>query len=550
MTLVLDMNSTAGRSGSEELLIRRKSTIAKILRSFSSSSSSSSPIQRRGKPTISSPTAAFQSPSGCLNTKRSQVFFDVCQDFLPHESDNFGFPGTRSADGSVEPRFAQQGLGNQNQLLNVHRGEIVRLVENMPNNLVLVRLEYRLGQGLVPARCLTLNNTLTPFSQTLTLANQFLTPPKSNDALSSSLDLDQQHLKCQDVSAESQDNRRALLPRPSFSLVDPISIDGSLAIASCQVKAIHITENRVWYRIDCVMKSGHHRALSRFYQDFYSLHLLLRDQLIVSGHQNVQDLLPALPSPCTAVSSTQIENRLHDFNTYLRDIIASPSISQEIKRASIEEDWLAPRPGDLVKTPRELIYRVKRESSQHSKACQWEPVTDFSSSLTPSAPGDIWSTKHKATIRQRRVTSLSEITLKVDTVDTSIHTPASNSAPATPISQARPFDSYDNPTPSSQGQRHIKVKVLYQEECFATRCSLSDLESYQQLHQLCHSKVKDYLPDVDIPLRITSMNDKKDPVLLNGETFSRFIAALNGTKFAAHNITHHQLKKLVVRVSA
>ncbi|SCV05603.1 LANO_0H11122g1_1 [Lachancea nothofagi CBS 11611] len=521
--MLLGIDALAVESPDSEM--RGKSRLAGILRSFSGPAS---PSQRK-KPTISNPRAEFPISNGLASSKRAQVFLDVLQDYLPHENDH------KHAK-SHAPSTSASGQQPQ-QFLNVHRGEIVQLVETAPNNLVKVRLVNRLGQGLVPARCLAVNPNLTPSRLSSALRQESIGPR---------------------APTESPFPTKTPLTPPCSTTPSrcqtPVTNSGLLAIESCQVKSIQLWENRIWYRVDCIMTSGHHRALSRFYQDFYSLQLLLRDEMMKEGLENVQDLLPGLPTPCRSVDPSLVETRVEDFNKYLREVIQSSTIPQTIKRDIVQNKWLSPRPGDMVKTPRGSIYKVKKVESWDSEEFAWEAVnnvdnidnTDGCFSPIPCYNALEISKENANSIK--RSSSFSEMSSKPEIK----HTPATaSSAPTTPaFSQIPIFRPLIPASTLSWDEKSVKLKLLYKDECFVAKCAPSELNSYQDLDFLCRTKLKGYFPDSDIPLTISYINDKQESVTATEESFNQLFMGLKSSKLTSYNTTCPPLKKLVVRVSA
>ncbi|CUS23745.1 LAQU0S11e03334g1_1 [Lachancea quebecensis] len=499
-----------------EVTSRSKSRLAGILRSFSSAGSYS----KRKVPTISNPQAEFPFAKPNLAAKRDRVFLDVLQDYLPNEPAQTAGSATRS-------RF-----------LNIYRGEIVQLLEPAPNNLVKVRLVNRLGQGLVPARCVAVNVELTPSKM-----------PQQGSQQGSQEDLEGSEpgspTLSQKLESEPETESETESPKPQ----SPAS--GLSAVEKCQVVGIHMWENRILYRIDCIMKSGHRRALSRFYQDFYSLQLQLRDRMAEEGIEEAQDLLPGLPSPSRKVDDSKVTNRLDVFNEYLHQITSSEHIPQSIKRDVVLDKWLSLRPGDMVRTQRGSLYKVNEAASKSREDFTWESLDPSTSidaldrNLSPLPTdwnlGALGEPKAKPPIP--RASSLTDMPVRRKP----LMKISADSAPTTPVANtlARFLTSTSVPSsPEQVGTDHVKVKILYKDDCYAAKCTLSELESYEKLDSLCHSKLKSCLTSADYHLTISYVNDKKEALELSPEIFGdvlpRLVLAASGSTAT----------KLVFRVAA
>ncbi|CAR24850.1 KLTH0G05742p [Lachancea thermotolerans CBS 6340] len=473
---------------------RSKSRLAGILRSFSSAGSYS----KRKVPTISNPRAEFPFAKPNLSAKRDRVFLDVLQDYLPNEP-------AQSAGSAARSRF-----------LNIYRGEIVQLLEPAPNNLVKVRLVNRLGQGLVPARCVAVNVELTPSKMAQQGSQEDLEVSEPGSPTLS-----------QKLESEPETESESESPKPQA----PAS--GLNAVEKCQVVGIHMWENRILYRIDCIMRSGHRRALSRFYQDFYSLQLQLRDRMVEEGIEDPQEVLPGLPSPSRKVDDSKVTNRLDVFNEYLHQIISSEHISQSIKRDVVLDKWLSLRPGDLVKTQRGSLYKVNEAASESREDFTWEsldPSTsidaldrDLSPLPTDWNLGALGGPKAKPPIP--RAPSLTDMPVRRKP----LMKLSADSAPTTPITNTLAkclTPTSAPPSPEQVGTDHVKVKILHKDDCYAAKCTLSELESYEKLDSLCRSKLKSCLTSADCPLTISYVNDKKEPLELSREIFDDVLPKL------------------------
>lgn len=500
----------------QEPASRGKSKLAGILRSFSSAGG----YEKRAKLVISNPTAEFAYVGAAPVLKRSQVFLDVLQDYLPHEPGSVG----RSAKSS---RF-----------LNVYRGEIVQLVEPAPNNLVKVRLVNRLGQGLVPVRCVALNPDLTHSSKPGNHSSD--EEPTSSSPSSPTLS--------QKIESEPELESESEPETPQVPTAEP----GLGAIDACQVVGIHMWENRIMYRIDCMMASGHRRALSRFYQDFYSLQLQLRDNMTRLGFEKVQDLLPGLPSPSRNVDDSKATSRLDDFNKYLHQLIHSDNIPETVKRCVVLEKWLSPRPGDHIKTPRGSLYKVKDSAPGSPDDYTWESldastsIDEIDRSLTPLNLD--WDLTLPKTDKNRpsmpRTRSLLEPPAKLQH-----HVKkAPGSAPTTPLlASQEPRFSLTSSSPTTTSQS-IKVKILYGDDCYVAKCAPSEIDTYKKLDFLCRSKLKSCLPPSEYPLTISCTNEKNEIRVLNAQSFEQVLHASESPRRL--NSNSPTTRKIVVRVAA
>ncbi|CEP63738.1 uncharacterized protein LALA0_S09e01398g [Lachancea lanzarotensis] len=476
-----------------EIMASAKSRLVGVLELFDSSTHTA---RRPSKKTISKPNMTSKSFGSPINVEQSVIFFDVLQDFLPREKSH-----------TVSQKSDAQSL------LNVYKGDVVHLIDFAPNNLVEVRLVNRVGQGLVPIRCLAVNRSLTP-----TISSDFATTP---------------------TTLQSPIHKATTLPAVNLPFSSTNSgkdaFGASLPeIKSCQVEAIDLWDNRMWYKIRCVMKTGHHRVLSRFYQDFYSLQLLIKDQLIRENINDIQEFLPTLPSPCGSITSCQVKNRVKELNKYFGELLGSSVISEDIRIDIIQNNWLSPKPGDVVITPRGSTFKLWPSPSGSES---WEAVTgkfynaqnNFAEHLNP-----VIGMKSRALSF-----SAKRLTLESPTLKRKPH-----SAPATPALSTFGFD-----VPYRE-EKDIKVKFVYDDECYVAKCATSELQSYQQLDRLCHAKLTGCLPDANFPLMISLINDKQENVVLTEESFRSSIADLHSGKLTSNNVTCFNLKKLVLRVTA
>ncbi|SCV03450.1 LAME_0H10528g1_1 [Lachancea meyersii CBS 8951] len=515
---------------SQEIPNSGKSRLAGILRTFSGSAHDP---RRCKKLTISKPHMDLPYGKTPVSPGQSLIFLDVLQDYLPHEPDNERKRRTPMA--SYNSNKHSKNIGAEVQrFLNVHKGEVVQLLNVASNNLVEVRLVNRVGRGLVPARCVAVNSSLTPsrISSTFGPQNSPVSTPTTVQSLTPVL--------ASRTSKNGVAGFTEQLPSPPMTpAADAFLPD----IETCQVEAIDLWDNRVWYKIRCVMKTGHHRVLSRFYQDFYSLQLLIRDQLVSEGHTDVQDLLPGLPSPCRSVNTCQISSRLQDFNRYLDEIVQSAIISEENKKNIVQDHWLSPKAGDIVVTPRGSTFKL---SPSPSGTDSWETVAckaySEDSTILPS-PIPARAVPVRLNPGKGVHNRSSSFTAIKNAPECPITKRQVHSAPTTPLL------SYAEMNDSPSREKDIKVKILYDGECFVAKCSPSEVQSYQQVNRLCHAKLTGYLPDASFPLMISYINDKQESVVLTEESFGTSLTGSRISNLAARNMTCSSLRKLVLRVT-
>ncbi|SCU88536.1 LAFA_0E13256g1_1 [Lachancea sp. 'fantastica'] len=482
--------------GTPEIPVSVKSRLAGVLKTFHLSTRKA---RHTSELTAPKPHIYLESSGITVSAKQSQTFLDVVQDYLPQENED-----TRNYPTASEKR-------DNHTFLNVHKGDIVHLIAIAPNNLVQVRLVNGMGQGLVPTRCLALNRNLTPsMSPELDSTPEAFQSPTRRVAKS--------------AAAASLFSSSPASFSPTHQQPD---------IRSCEVEAIDLWDNRIWYKIRCVMKTGHHRVLSRFYQDFYSLQLLIKNQLVGEHGEIIQGLFPLLPSPCRSITPCQIKSRIAEFNSYLGNILGSSAIPEDVKIDVIQNLWLSPKPGDVVITPRGSTFKV---SPSISGSESWEAVSDKSQ----SSINDFAKHLDPAIGIKSRAVSFSA---RRSTYESSTIQRQTQSAPATPALSKFQFEA------PGQEVKDIKVKFVYDEECYVAKCAASELQSYQQLDRLCHAKLTGCLPDATFPLEISLINVNNKPVVLTEKSFRPSIAEFHSGKLASHNMTCSNLKKLVLHVT-
>ncbi|SCW02729.1 LAFE_0F12992g1_1 [Lachancea fermentati] len=484
------------------------------------------PARKCSKISISAPTvvpAGTRSPVDVLNASpvswqdTNPTFLDVLHDYLPND------------DTELRPSTDLRPL-------NVYRGEMVRLIAKADNNLVLVRLVNRLGQGLVPLRCLAINEKISQGAKVLA---DKLSEKSESDSSSSTLNYSEQ--ASADFSLSSEEKPLSLGDIPS-SIAGETMVNDDLVstVTSCRVVNITIRESRVWYRTDCVMRSGHRRILCRYYQDFYSLQLQLLDGLRKDGKPNPSQLLPTLPSPTTHASKENILTRCELFSVYLNALFQSTYIPQNTKREILVEKWLSPRPGDIVKTPRGSFYKLNNAPTLDDEGA-WEHISPdaLEETIAHGTPFDHsnWSTEYKGLptsgMRQRSASLLclspAQRTPK----------PFNKSAPTTPlVQQPSMFSQGPSLSKLSVEELPIKVKILHEDDCYVSKCSITELRSFDKLYTLIHSKLEASLPSVDQALTIYHKDEKENfTPLLDDDSYQKVLSNIKRSVGTAFNTT-------------
>lgn len=427
-----------------------------LFKNFQGSSS-----DKINKALISSPTITTTTKLSNPDALSEKVFYDVVSDYLPNESlasNNSHLQSGESAN------------------LNVKKGDLVQLLSESENNMVLVKLINRLGKGLVPTRCLSINVALNS-SPNVKRCMSPITSPISSPITSPNLSLTE--------SAFFVHTYNDILQPENSTL----SLD--FAIQNCQVTCVNIKDNRAWYRLDCDMASGNKRILCRYYQDFYWLQLQFLKKLKSRGLD--YKCLPFLPTPTSNVK-LEGSNRCEEFNTYIKNLFHSQNIPNDIKKQILINNWLSPRAGDLVRTSKNTLYRVSSKDNNN----QDEPDCDII--MTDNITDDIILKN----LFPRPTTIFKQDTIENASVkrclsDSDLPTESQNNTnvaltPSTSVLTSNSFLSENN---------SIKVKINYKNDCYVVKCFANDMETYDKLHHLVKIKISKNLPDFNHQIKIS-----------------------------------------------
>ncbi|AET41009.1 uncharacterized protein Ecym_7161 [Eremothecium cymbalariae DBVPG len=317
---------------------------------------------------------------------RKKVYYDVVQDYLPN------------SDEEEEIEVQRGFVGQSSGYLNIHQGDIVQLINKGHNNLLYVKLVNRLGEGFVPSRCLRINEQLSGDAGSLrsdaAASGGYpgaklpplpigLPPPTphrvnpGNRQIVGSIDgeggswcstmLDDSTLNSDGSNKDTaHDDNDTNNTNNTNNTNKGSQLQSGV---SCYVDYCSVKDNRVWYKIECELSTGHHRTLCRYYQDFYWLHLELIDRLRRVNSNADISILPRLPAPSKNVTKEGVAaTRVEGFNKYLKSLFQSEHIPELVKVTVIVDQWLAPRSGDLVRTPQGYLYRVRDVGSSDARA--------------------------------------------------------------------------------------------------------------------------------------------------------------------------------------
>ncbi|AGO13568.1 AaceriAGL313Cp [[Ashbya] aceris (nom. inval.)] len=434
------------------------------------------PPKSRKRPAISKPIDVVGTGLGGLDGEK--LYYNVVQDYLPNSE----------ADAAeVRGRF-----------LNVRRGDIVLHLGQAENNLVYVKLMNMLGEGLVPARCLEVNSELS-------------------------------------TRVESAEAARA----PSARRGTQVRFTAAGTSCWCCVTCCGIRESRVWYRIECMLRSGYQRTLCRYYQDFYWLHVGLIGRLQQLGLGVDLSQLPKLPAPAgNMMKNSNAEVRMESFNKYLRELFESTRIPAHVRDSLIVDQWLAPRMGDLLRTPRGAIFRVSEPAEGSGSQLVWEAISeeeadalvpqtlslekppwvssDSNSSLTTlarslsavvsgvsqagqKAPQLATSAPSTPVFKSRSLfQSLSPSIPSLSTTkESGAHTPLmseTSSCASTPLTS--PSSGHSSPTDTGPAPHlPIKMKVFYGEDVYAVICTWDRINDYGSLLHFIKQRLAKELPE-------------------------------------------------------
>ncbi|AMD20438.1 HDL306Cp [Eremothecium sinecaudum] len=299
--------------------------------------------------TVSSATLLPSTLTATVSAQQKGRFYNVIQTYLPNNGD------TTSCISSY--------FNKNSRYLDVRDGDVVLLLGKLGRKSMYVRLVSRVGEGLVPSRCLEVNETLSKIASNPR-------PKRISDGST---------LK----HSNEGDDHSDTVSRPNQREI--AQFDDEDLLYACHITECNVAEDRVWYRVECEMASGHLRVLCRYYQDFYMLHLAIIDVLRRNSPEADVSLLPKVPAPTGRISEGTSLERLGKLNNYLHSLFSSPHISEKDKHSTIVEQCLFPRAGDIVYIPKVGSFLLKQGvDGKKSEDEYWEAVSDSES--TPGFP--------------------------------------------------------------------------------------------------------------------------------------------------------------------
>lgn len=215
------------------------------------------------------------------------------------------------------------------QELSVHKGDVLKLLDRLPNGWVLVKFVDRVqAPGLVP--CLYVDIAVNDPQNPITV--QWL----HQDASGSGSTF---------VDAQVQSLLAKNAPLTFNNRPYPITV----------VVSHYLTyENRFWYRVDVTYSTGDQGYLCRYYQDFYDLHAQMLDNVLSGGAGEPAGKLPKLPEPVPSSHRSSEEQqeifsrRCRQLSTYMTELINDKT--RQVAPTTL--DWLdcayQGRPGFVV----------------------------------------------------------------------------------------------------------------------------------------------------------------------------------------------------------
>lgn len=485
------------------------------------------------RPTVQTVPAFLASINTYPSGKSSNVILDVIQDYLPNELSEKNSKGSR--------------------YLNVTKGDIVQFLAKAENNLILVKLVNRIGEGLVPSRCVSVNESLTrssnPNSPKSSHTSSLDSLPETNDDSIMTSSLSQASLESAiSLASETQ----PLFQKDSKNLY---------AVKGCKVVSINSRSNRIWYRLDCELYSGHKRLLCRYYQDFYSLQLDLLDGL--KRLKLDYTSLPYLPGP-NRIASTDGQSRCDEFNNYLDKLFTSKNIPEHVKNTVILDGWLTPRAGDLMRTPAGSLFKFY--DSQDSK-CMPSRQNIPEDKLDDEAIQSLLTPEPITLPKSTRSPTNSPIDPPLQRIQRSLSyspphlsyeaaSPKFVSGPSTPCFmststfnsplETKSLDLQPTESPISFSSDDVmKLKILYKDDCYVIKCHESMVDSIGKLHGLVRSKLQSVLPTNRGTLHISQKQENNVLLPLNGEEI--YQKALRDLKIACTHTAAFDSKKTVAK---
>ncbi|SCV02731.1 LAMI_0H02432g1_1 [Lachancea mirantina] len=444
--------------------------------------------KRRRKLSISGPKVSGATSNHLKSTFRyPDLFLDVLYDF--------------------ERSLMTSSSKDASAYLNVYQGETVQLVKAMDNNLIEVKLLSRVGQGLIPLRCVSVNTALS----NPRLAAHFLHGTKWSHP-----------------SGFENPSEKAVAPK-----FDPKNLKAS------SVVDIKVSHNRVWYRVDCEMHSGDRFILCRFFQDFYALQLLLvRMQRQINSTLN----LPALPDPTRSLANENIKLRCKEFSEYIRVLMALPFSSTILRDGEPLGGFLAPRSGDLRLTSIGALFTLsKMTSSSYITIATLPPskielavFQNLTSKFAVSMPRAIGAHKSQQRSQARSMMVSSSQDVKINKI------PSVSSAPSTPVMRNPPiFSSHTETSDLAINHKElVKVKILYHDDCYAIKCQVSEIDNLEKLRALISAKLFSDFSIRTTTFTISHISDHgKIALVTDNSVYQRVAMSVRPSLFVAFNTT-------------
>lgn len=366
---------------------------------------------------------------------------------------------------------------------------------------------------MVPLRCLSINVELTtisnPSSPLASQKSQFemdvLEKPRHTPltTLSASNMRQQRQTTPEKFQAQEPPSNASVHVKERSPSVSSMSANVELAhtnkldcflLKTCQVVLISKFKDRVWYRLESTTLSDHRRYLCRYYQDFYQLHCQLIEEMDKLGRDVKK--LPVLPTPIANSKKLELpSNRLRSFNQYLEALLSSEHIPDMLKRSVFYDQWLCPRVGDLVQSPRGSVYKFEMNGRGQ---LTWQNISTDS------------TVSHQELICQNLYpTTQFDRSLSISTCSSPRQQKASfssnpSSQPVSPmLSQKTSSFSFNN--------NNIKIKINFGDDCYVVKCHLTDIDSWEKFRAIVHSRLIKDIPDphCSLNIRLKSNSDAK-----------------------------------------
>jgi FYVE zinc finger/PX domain len=121
-------------------------------------------------------------------------------------------------------------------------------------------------------------------------------------------------------------------------------------------------EDEYSFVVEATFKDGRRWELSRYYEDFHDFHkALLTAFPVEAGNTETQrKTLPYMPSPVDCINDTISEERMHNLDAYVKNLLSQPT---HISRSTIVRQFFAPREGDYEIHPNQVNEEASRNNS-------------------------------------------------------------------------------------------------------------------------------------------------------------------------------------------